>query len=315
VKPLCDIDVLKGGDKKVTTLDIAIVPDGAEGVGEVFLDAKSTVEDETGNGDDDGDDEAAVVDKAEEKEEQMDEVTKTENSQDEPEKEKEDEEKETTEIEGEDDANNAAVEESVPVSDAKTEIAAEEKSEDSPAAPTVEAEEETKEVTEESDSKEEGVEVEAEITTSASDSEQKDETDAPSVTAPLVPTCVIQMRIEFNPSIKDQKDELYDLLNKASKRKAMSVDKLRKSALAMNRASPAAETSIVNKEKAVKSGFLNKKAPVKKEMLLVRWYNKALGRESFVRKAFPIAKNYILFFGGVVLMHFQGQQLALPPPV
>lgn len=131
----------------------------------------------------------------------------------------------------------------------------------------------------------------------------------------LVPTCVVQMRVEFNSSIKDQKDELYDLLNKASKRKALAVDKLRKSAAALNRSKPAEQAALVKKDgKVVKAGFLNKQ-PVKKDMFLVRWYNKTLGPNSFARNAFPIAKNYILFFGGVALMHFQGQQLALPPPV
>lgn len=379
VKPICNIDVLKGGFKKVSTLDIAIVPDEAdeEDEGEVFLDAKSTVDEETGDEDEeqagdvvaDVDGDIAVEElkeeEAEEKEELMDETkddVKVEASHDKTEKEEsetvvedgekeseiaaeeegkelatvaEEEEKEsatsaveeeneskiTEEVEekesaaaaeGEEDdgAKSVAAEENAPEPDAKTETASEEKSDETP-PPAVE-EGETEESTEVSDENGEGKE--EENPTSASDSEQKDEEDGPSVTALLVPTCVVQMRIEYNPSIKDQKDELYDLLNKASKRKAMAVDKLRKSALAMNRASPA-ETSLVKKEKTVKSGFLNKKAVAKKEMFLVRWYNKALGRGSFVRNAFPIAKNYIIFFGGVALMHFQGQQLALPPPV
>ena len=370
---------MKGGLKKVSTLDIAIVPDEAdeEDEGEVFLDAKSTVDEETGDEDEeqagdvvaDVDGDIAVEElkeeEAEEKEELMDETkddVKVEASHDKTEKEEsetvvedgekeseiaaeeegkelatvaEEEEKEsatsaveeeieskiTEEVEekesaaaaeGEEDdgAKSVAAEENAPEPDAKTETASEEKSDETP-PPAVE-EGETEESTEVSDENGEGKE--EENPTSASDSEQKDEEDGPSVTALLVPTCVVQMRIEYNPSIKDQKDELYDLLNKASKRKAMAVDKLRKSALAMNRASPA-ETSLVKKEKTVKSGFLNKKAVAKKEMFLVRWYNKALGRGSFVRNAFPIAKNYIIFFGGVALMHFQGQQLALPPPV
>lgn len=124
----------------------------------------------------------------------------------------------------------------------------------------------------------------------------------------LLPTCVVYMRVEYRPSTKDQKDKLYDLLSKASKRKAKAVDKLRKSAAALNRSKPDEAIASKKDNKAVKSGFLNKNTQGKKEVFLVRWYK-------IVRGVFPIAKNYILFFSGVAIMHFQGQQLALPPPV
>ena len=33
------------------------------------------------------------------------------------------------------------------------------------------------------------------------------------------------------------------------------------------------------------------------------------------KEIFPLAKNYIIFFGTVTLMHSRGQELALPPPI
>ena len=36
---------------------------------------------------------------------------------------------------------------------------------------------------------------------------------------------------------------------------------------------------------------------------------------SIATEFFPLAKNYIIFFGAVTLMHFRGQELALPPPI
>ena len=44
-------------------------------------------------------------------------------------------------------------------------------------------------------------------------------------------------------------------------------------------------------------------------------YQRAIGPNSIARKLFPLAKNYIIFFGAVTLMHFRGQEVALPPPI
>jgi hypothetical protein len=44
-------------------------------------------------------------------------------------------------------------------------------------------------------------------------------------------------------------------------------------------------------------------------------YERAFGPQSFLRQKLPAAKNYIIFFGAIVLFHFKGQELALPPPV
>jgi len=177
-------------------------------------------------------------------------------------------------------------------------------------------------------------------TTTVSDDEEEKEQESsklqPSTTTPtpttttttsrstsaLIPTCTIDIRVEFNSSPSGVKDALYDLLNKASRKKAEAIGRLRKAAEEMNRSKPTSDTTstamVTKPETAVKKGFLNKTASTstkKEPMVLVRWYRKYLGPESFARVAFPVAKNYLLFFGGLFVMHFQGHQLALPPPV
>jgi len=138
----------------------------------------------------------------------------------------------------------------------------------------------------------------------------------------LIPTCTIDIRVEFNPSPGGEKDALYDLLNKASRKKAEAIGRLRKAAKEMNQSKPMLDTTstamVTKLATAVKKGFLNKTASTptkKKSIVLVRWYRKYLGPESMAKAAFPVAKNYLLFFGGLFVMHFQGHQLALPPPV
>ena len=42
-------------------------------------------------------------------------------------------------------------------------------------------------------------------------------------------------------------------------------------------------------------------------------YQRTIGPNFIATKKFPLAKNYIIFFGAVTLMHFRGQELALPP--
>lgn len=332
VKPLSEIDVLSGVTKKVSDMDIAIVPDGDcdDSSSPVMVEAESTDE---------------VFDEAKEVVEQVDspEVVVDDDFQDAKSEEEESKPKDENDESGadtkEDDGEAGAGEESTKAEDGTTDDVgaedpegdAEEVIEADVSANTGDAE--TGESTEADatatpeDDGETAVDPGSNVEEAAAQEQTSEEsTDVVSGSPPettaaeeteaavLVPTCVVQMRVEFNASIKDQKDELYDLLNKASKRKAAAVDKLRKSAAALNRSKPTSDSLAKKDTKAVKAGFLNKK-PAKKEIFIVRWYNKTLGPNSLVRKVFPIAKNYILFFGGVALMHFQGQQLALPPPV
>lgn len=152
--------------------------------------------------------------------------------------------------------------------------------------------------------------------------EPEKETEAKSSNASTdeTPICTVTLKIEYEPSAKDQRDKLYDMLNSASKRKAAAIDKLRKSAAEVSRATKASPSKAADAKsgsspnKAVKAGFLNKKAK-KEDGFLKRMYNKTIGPSSMLRIIFPIAKNYVIFFGAAVLMHFKGQELALPPPV
>jgi len=133
-----------------------------------------------------------------------------------------------------------------------------------------------------------------------------------------LPVCTVTFRIEYTPSINDQRQELYELKSQASNKRIIAIEKLRKSAATFSRLKVSSSGSDTKDQEdngpTVKSGFLNKKKK-KEPLFLVRWYQKTLGPDSLLRKVFPIMKNYVLFFGGVALMHYQGQQLALPPPV
>ena len=119
------------------------------------------------------------------------------------------------------------------------------------------------------------------------------------------------LKIVFTPSAKDQREELYEMLNKATTAKAQAVEQLRQAALAAARSSK--KSAPESSSSAVKAGFLNK--PKKEEKGIQAFYNKYLGPKSFLRQVFPIAKNYIIFGVAVALFHFKGDTLALPPPV
>jgi hypothetical protein len=123
--------------------------------------------------------------------------------------------------------------------------------------------------------------------------------------------CTVSLKLTYRPSPKDQREELYEILNKATQRKAKALEKLKQMAAAAARAQGPPPSS--NKKPAMQSGFLNK--PKKQTHFLVQWYNKHLGPASIIRAVLPIAKNYIIFFGAVGFFHFKGQMLALPPPV
>jgi hypothetical protein len=124
--------------------------------------------------------------------------------------------------------------------------------------------------------------------------------------------CTISLKLTYRPSPKDQREELYEILNKATQRKAKALEKLKQMAAATAR-SQGPSSAAADKKPAMQSGFLNK--PKKQVHFLVQWYNKHLGPTSIVRAVLPIAKNYIIFFGAVGFFHFKGQMLALPPPV
>lgn len=287
VKPLVDVDVANGGDSKVSTLEVAFVPDEEEK--DDFQDAKSNVDDEEKS-------EEVATETEDAKDDAIPEVNEADavTSEEDAEKSSETKEEETEEAT----ATEEVKIESEEAKQESDEVSSPEETKDEDAAEPVE---ESKDESQEKD----------EISETKESEENQEETKEETTGKPLLPTCVATFRIEYKPSMKDEKDKLYEQLNQASKKKAAAVDKLRKSAAALNRAAPAPPKKDA---KSIKGGFLNKKAK-KKESFIIRWYNMTIGPNSLVRRVFPVAKNYIIFFGGVALMHFQGQQLALPPPV
>lgn len=115
-----------------------------------------------------------------------------------------------------------------------------------------------------------------------------------------------QFRLTYRPSKKDQREELYELLNKATQRKATARDDLRQAANNMPVAGSASSSS--SSKPAVKAGFLNKKSAAAAPPKWKIWFQRAA-------VIAPIAKNYILFGGFLFFSHFQGQKLAITPPV
>lgn len=128
------------------------------------------------------------------------------------------------------------------------------------------------------------------------------------------PVSTVSLRLTYLPSNKDRREELYEILNKTTQRKAMAVERLRKAAMTAARqtAPTSTSTSMTRSEPAVRSGFLNKPKQVSR---LSQFYDKHLGPNSILRQVYPVAKNYVFFVGIVTFMHFKGQMLALPPPV
>ena len=120
------------------------------------------------------------------------------------------------------------------------------------------------------------------------------------------------LKIAFTPSPKDQREELYEMLNKASTKKAQAVEKLRQTALAASRQTGARKAEASGSS-AVKAGFLNKTKKTQSGIKVV--FDKWFGPSSIIRQVYPIAKNYVIFFAAVAVFHYKGDALALPPPV
>mmetsp|Transcript_10095 Transcript_10095/g.15120 ORF Transcript_10095/g.15120 Transcript_10095/m.15120 type:complete len:549 (-) Transcript_10095:108-1754(-) len=329
VGPLCEIDVLGGVTKKVTQLEVAIVPkdDGTDigistdGGGKnvpTTTAAAATTNDATdndgGDGGDGGDDETgeeaesqyfldAVSEEAEggETTEKTVDADAAEDGEEkgEDQEEGDDETGEKTSSNAKSESNDESIE---VVVEEFVDTAEEEKAEE---------ESETKE-----DEKKEASAEAAATTTPAPAPEEESK-------GVIVPTCVLSLKIEYNASKGDQQAILEEKYNATVARQAVAVEKLRKIAIAARRAQMAAAASSSsasgtkgeNAKPAIKPGFLSKKSKKKEPMFLVRWYEKTIGPNSLFMKVYPIAKNYVLFFGGVFLMHFHGHQLSLPPPV
>ncbi|CAJ1932283.1 unnamed protein product [Cylindrotheca closterium] len=135
----------------------------------------------------------------------------------------------------------------------------------------------------------------------------------------IQPTCTLTLRLVYQPSNNDKKEELYQLLNKKSEKKASALENLRKISMNMARTgtdgSPSKSAATAVAKPSVKPGFLNKK---KAEASKVRsFYERTLGPNSIVRTSLGLlflTKDYLIFFGAISFFHFGGQFLALPAP-
>lgn len=140
-----------------------------------------------------------------------------------------------------------------------------------------------------------------------------------------LPIYTLTVQLEYTPSPDDKRDALYDKLNEVSKRKVAAIESLRKNAGILNRARASEAASAIPgksevgkpKTAAVKSGFLNKKsaAEAKPPPFWKRWYEKSIGPNAMLWVVGPVAKNYVLFVGLSLFIHFKGDLLALPAPV
>jgi len=135
----------------------------------------------------------------------------------------------------------------------------------------------------------------------------------------IQPNCTLTLRLVYRPSQNDKKEELYQLLNKKSEKKAAALENLRKISMSMARTgvdgTPSKAPSSTIVKPSVKPGFLNKK---KTEVSKVQsLYERSLGPNSILRKSLGflfLTKDYLIFFGAVSFFHFGGQFLALPAP-
>lgn len=155
--------------------------------------------------------------------------------------------------------------------------------------------------------------------------EEITEVSTPTKNDANIPLCSITLRVEYRPSQTDVLDELYTLLNQASKTKSSAIEELRKRAMDISRstdntASTPADLSTpeevsLTSSAAVKSGFLNKSKKKNSDGFFTKWYQKTIGPKSTFRLMMPIFQNHCLFFGVVALMHFKGNFLEIPAPV
>jgi len=165
----------------------------------------------------------------------------------------------------------------------------------------------------------------SERTADAKESETEGDAENETKAEPVV--CTVTMKVTYKPSGKDQRDGLYDLLNKTSQKKAAALSELRKRSIekAKAGASAAGSTAVTKSKPSVKPGFLKKGGNAANETdskglvsMAKKWYKRVTGPDSIVMKtAFwaLVTKDFLIFFGAVGLMHYKGNLLSLPPPV
>jgi len=127
-----------------------------------------------------------------------------------------------------------------------------------------------------------------------------------------VNSVTVTLEVSFSPGAKDKTQKMYDLLNKASKKKANAINELRKAAAVLSRE----EQSAAPASKSVKAGFLNKGTTgAAKKGFWSTIQQRIVQPVLFVGGILSLTKNYLIFFGGVAIIHYKGQYMALPSPV
>lgn len=169
-------------------------------------------------------------------------------------------------------------------------------------------------------------EVPVEIVAAASETDDKESETAEGEAKAETPICSVTLKVTYKPSSKDQREELYDLLNKTSQKKAMALSELRKRSIEKARAGAASagSTAVTRSKPSVKPGFLNKGGKKDEEeddksfvSGVKKWYKRVTGPDSILMKtAFfaVVTKDFWIFFGAVGFMHYRGNVLSLPPP-
>jgi len=139
---------------------------------------------------------------------------------------------------------------------------------------------------------------------------------------PVVPLCTVTLKITYKPSAKDQREALYEILNKTSQRKASALENLRKISMMMTTSSSSSSSSSPSKasgavtKPAVKPGFLNKKKSTEPTRMQ-RFYDGTIGPNSMLMNGLALVistRNYLIFFGAVTAFHYKGQLLSIPAP-
>lgn len=130
--------------------------------------------------------------------------------------------------------------------------------------------------------------------------------------------CTVTLKVTYTPSVKDQREELYELIEKVSNAKAAAREDLRKAALELHEFQQSKVVQKPAKSPAVQAGFLNKGSGSSSGSGAEKNQNKPAKWKVWYERAeaiLPIAKNYMFFLGFVVVSHFYGQNLAIPAPV
>ena len=129
----------------------------------------------------------------------------------------------------------------------------------------------------------------------------------------------LKFEIQLHPGTQDKLDKLYDMLAKASKKKAAAINELRRAAAAFEDSNSSntnnSNNKVISKSAAVKPGFLNSGDGKDNKGFVSVLVDRAQQWGTRFTSWFVLTKDYGLFFGSVVLIHYYGEALALPPPV